>query len=98
MDPSRIPLLNTDCSICLDELSLTNKEDDQVVLACAHVFHKKCMLEWSLTKSCSNGVTCPLCRRTVAPVRSEKSMVSWLTSYFLRKLCFSGPDTEDHYD
>ncbi|KAI3927731.1 hypothetical protein MKW92_009349 [Papaver armeniacum] len=43
------------CSVCLQDM--INVGDDAVLLKCSHIFHKKCMLEWSKRK-----LNCPICR------------------------------------
>ncbi len=48
---------NVECSICLSLLN-ESKDDDVVSIKCGHLFHKKCILQWT----CTGKVICPLCR------------------------------------
>ncbi len=68
------------CPICLEDfetseekksedevpLIASNKKDDnpRVALPCGHVFHEKCILEWTEGEG-GNRSTCPVCRRPV---------------------------------
>ncbi|KAI3865345.1 hypothetical protein MKW92_016204 [Papaver armeniacum] len=51
------------CSICLHQY-MNGGDDDAVVLKCWHVFHERCILEWSKRKP-----NCPVCRHDM---RKEK--------------------------
>jgi hypothetical protein len=44
----------TECSICIDTIKLTEYERS---LGCLHKFHKKCIDKWKKTMD-----TCPVCR------------------------------------
>ncbi|KAI3882390.1 hypothetical protein MKW92_040283 [Papaver armeniacum] len=60
----KIVVLDDDevCSICLQDISAG--DDDTRVLKCSHIFHHKCMSEWSKRKP-----NCPLCRHDVRQER-----------------------------
>ena len=49
------------CAICLQEINKTNSVADSsnVVLSCAHWYHRECISEWFKKKQ-----TCPLCVRS----------------------------------
>ena len=51
---------NVECSICLSQLNEC-KDDDVVSIKCGHLFHKKCILQWT----CTGKVICPLCRANI---------------------------------
>ncbi len=51
---------NVECSICLSQLN-ESKDDDVVSIKCGHLFHKKCILQWT----CTGKVICPLCRADI---------------------------------
>ena len=51
---SSLLILDTGCSICLDNF----KEGEKIsILKCSHIFHDKCIGDWLDTQ-----FTCPLCR------------------------------------
>lgn len=45
------------CSICLEEY---NKKDVIWKIQCGHIYHKKCIIEWTDKK-----LICPLCRENL---------------------------------
>ena len=47
----------TECSICVDCMSLTDRDHPVGVLSCGHAFHKKCIKE-----ALTYHFTCPHCR------------------------------------
>lgn len=49
-----------ECSICLTEL-LDSPEEDALLTACGHTFHRACLLEWLVKTE-----QCPICRQTVS--------------------------------
>ena len=51
---------NVECSICLSQLNEC-KDDDVVSIKCGHLFHKRCILQWT----CTGKVICPLCRAQI---------------------------------
>ena len=51
------PLINTVCSICLENYK---KNDYYRTLNCNHIFHKKCIDRWF-----KNQETCPMCRTNI---------------------------------
>ena len=48
---------NTSCSICLEDFE---DESKVVVLSCKHIYHKKCIKEWTKIKR-----NCPLCKVSI---------------------------------
>ena len=52
------PLINTVCSICLENYK---KNDYYRTLNCNHIFHKKCVDRWFK----KNHLNCPMCRANV---------------------------------
>jgi hypothetical protein len=72
LEPIPVPLKEEDeCPICLELLDTRKEYHDEEdyeavmesmrVLACMHVFHKKCIFKWFLSNS-----TCPVCRYNYA--------------------------------
>ncbi len=51
-------LLETSCSICIDNFQLG---EYQRTLCCSHVFHKKCIDRWFK----KNKTDCPMCRTKI---------------------------------
>lgn len=49
-----------ECSICLTELN-DAPEEDALLTACGHTFHRACLLEWLVKTE-----QCPICRQCVA--------------------------------
>lgn len=50
--------MNTDCSICLDNIKTS---DHRIIMKkCKHQFHKDCVITWILERN-----SCPYCRRPV---------------------------------
>jgi len=66
-----LPLVDSDaeCSVCLDD-----DEGERCPLPCRHIFHKECLLGWARQRPCSNGVTCPLCRKTYVSSAYDESV------------------------
>ena len=55
----------TDCSICLEEISFSNKKDI-IELDCNHLFHKECLNPWIRNSlRLNNNAGCPLCREII---------------------------------
>jgi len=52
----------TDCSICLEEFK---EEENLVMFACKHIFHKKCIEDW-VKANIQHSVKCPICNRVLA--------------------------------
>ena len=52
----------TNCAICLDEISL---EEDITMLSCGHLYHRECISQW-FTDNIQNyqKATCPTCRHS----------------------------------
>ena len=51
----------TQCSICLDELDITNPESH--LLMCGHVYHSRCISKWGIRQRNENQTrSCPNCR------------------------------------
>lgn len=48
----------TECSICYENVNL----ETQLITDCNHIFHRECILRWTLRNN-----TCPLCRRPIYP-------------------------------
>ncbi|KAI3865627.1 hypothetical protein MKX03_012330 [Papaver bracteatum] len=59
----KIVVLDDDevCSVCLQDI---NVGDEDTSITCSHIFHDKCMSEWSKRK-----LNCPLCRHDVRQER-----------------------------
>jgi E3 ubiquitin-protein ligase RNF115/126 len=54
---SKIPADKKDCVICLEPLKVG---DVAIMLACAHLFHKACILDWLRINN-----LCPICKYKV---------------------------------
>ena len=50
---------NVECSICLDEITVTNLH----TTSCGHTFHKDCIKQWILLHN-----NCPNCRHMFPPI------------------------------
>lgn len=76
--------LDADCAVCLSHIS--QSENFSVLPACNHGFHVHCIKTWL-----KYHPTCPLCRKTVAPLPPQLQHVclpSLLLSLF-RSICRS---------
>ena len=51
------------CSICFEKF---NNDEEQ--LKCSHIFHKKCIDEWTKTQA-----TCPICRYEIEGVQKPSN-------------------------
>jgi hypothetical protein len=56
-------LKNQQCSICLEDLTLTNS---LIILQCTHIYHKNCLKQWVT----NNSTKCCVCR---FDIRNESS-------------------------
>ncbi|XP_018479835.2 uncharacterized protein LOC108850872 [Raphanus sativus] len=52
----------TQCSICIEDLSEKSQQSIIEIPNCLHMFHQNCLSEWLRRKN-----SCPLCRRSVRP-------------------------------
>lgn len=59
---------NDKCSICIDSLGSIN---DCRALECSHMFHTKCIAEWT-----NNNKTCPICKESVLDNHDIPTMIS----------------------
>ena len=48
-----------ECVICYEQYTHTT---DATTLSCSHIFHTKCITEWTTLKQ-----SCPLCRHKLTP-------------------------------
>eukprot|EP00928_Gymnodinium_smaydae_P048552 TRINITY_DN32473_c0_g1_i1.p1 TRINITY_DN32473_c0_g1~~TRINITY_DN32473_c0_g1_i1.p1 ORF type:complete len:370 (+),score=65.64 TRINITY_DN32473_c0_g1_i1:49-1158(+) len=57
--------LPSDCVICSEELSQTDRVEERVVVRtrCAHCYHKDCLKKWL-----SKHVSCPICRTNLSSI------------------------------
>ncbi|XP_026442177.1 RING finger protein 24-like [Papaver somniferum] len=54
------------CSVCLQDIDVG--DEDTKILSCnSHIFHNKCMVEWS-----RKNPNCPLCRHDMRKERDRK--------------------------
>ncbi len=49
------------CCICLNN----SYNDDKFTTICKHVFHEKCIFEWTDKFNNLNSINCPMCRSTL---------------------------------
>lgn len=61
-----------ECCVCLEPLSLDDKQQTATKLSCGHIFHKHCFDDWCKH---SNSRTCPFCRKEDFSVERSKQLL-----------------------
>jgi len=69
------------CSICRENIN----SDDIATLHCNHIFHSKCIYNWSVINT-----SCPLCREKFDfKTSSKRHLIKWMNNEFLRSIDLS---------
>lgn len=68
--PKDLACIGEECVIC--KLGILSTEEQLLKLACGHIFHEECILEWVNTHQ-----TCAVCRREVNDYYTNQNTTRW---------------------